>query len=338
MYEAVNIATGRQWPATPEFPMFEDRVFQLRGAEAPGGILCVRRKQPANPDLRRSPVLLVHGATLSASLFDLPLAGYSLTQALAECGRMVYALDIRGYGYSLGPGVMDEPPDRNPPFADAFAALDDIGAAVKFALEQHRESKLDLIGFSWGTIPCARYAGENPDKIAHLALYAPIHSEARPIWSGSERQRLGAYRLVSLESIARRWEDELPKGPARSVLRDDPVFPIVFEVIAALDPAARSRRPYAFRCPNGAIKDLMDVTNGKSAFDPTKLTMPVLLVRGNGDLTSTDADARNLLSLIPSPVKHYKVITPGSHFLCIEDNRRVLYDELSQFLDQQLER
>jgi len=318
--------------------MFEDRVFQLRGAEAPGGVLCVRRKQPANADLRRPPVLLVHGATLCASLFDLPLAGYSLMQALAERGRVVYALDIRGYGYSLGPGVMDEPADRNPPFADALAALEDIGIAARFALDQHGNSKLDLIGFSWGTIPCARYAGESPDKIAHLALYAPIHSEARPIWGGSERQRLGAYRLVSLASIASRWQDELPKGPVASVFRDEPVVPILFEVIAALDAAARSRRPYAFRCPNGAIKDLMDLIAGKSVFDATKLTMPVLLVRGNGDLTSTDVDARNLLSLIPSPVKHYRVITPGSHFLCIEGNRRVLYEELSQFLDQQLER
>jgi pimeloyl-ACP methyl ester carboxylesterase len=337
MYEAVNIATGRQWPDITGFPMFEDRVFQLRGAEAPGGVLCVRRKQPPDPDLRHPPVLLVHGATLCASLFDLPLAGYSLMQALAERGRVVYALDIRGYGYSLGPGVMDEPQDCNPPFADAVAALEDVGITVKFALDHYGESKLDLIGFSWGTIPCARYAGENPDKIAHLALYAPIHSETRPLWSGSESERLGAYRLVSLSDIAERWEDELPKGLAASVFRDEPIFPIVFEVIAALDPTARSRRPYAFRCPNGALKDLMDLVNGKRLFDPTKLTMPVLLVRGNGDLTSTDADARNLLSLIPSPVKHYRVITPGSHFLCIERNRRTLYQELSQFLDQHLE-
>jgi pimeloyl-ACP methyl ester carboxylesterase len=56
-------------------------------------------------------------------------------------------------------------------------------------------------------------------------------------------------------------------------------------------------------------------------------------VRGADDLTSSDADARNLLSRIPAPTKRYVVITPGSHFLCIERNRKVLYQELSRFLD-----
>ena len=34
------------------------------------------------------PVLLVHGATFGAALFDLPLAGYSLMRELAGSGRL----------------------------------------------------------------------------------------------------------------------------------------------------------------------------------------------------------------------------------------------------------
>jgi pimeloyl-ACP methyl ester carboxylesterase len=319
--------------------MFEDRVFQLRGSDAPGGVLRVRRKQRQGASAQCRPVIIVHGATFCGSLFDLPLAGYSLMTALADGGRVIYAIDIRGYGRSLGPGLMDEPPDCNPPFADASAAVEDIKTAVEFVLEQHRTAELDLMGFSWGAITSARYAGENPDKIARLALYAPIYSHTRPIWvaagkdQSGERRRLGAYRLVSQASIMARWDAELPAGET-SLFRDDAILPILFEITAALDPHAQSRDPPAFSCPNGAIRDLMHVLDGQRLFDPTKLTMPVLIVRGKHDLTSTDEDARKLLSLISSPVKHYKVIEPGSHFLCIERNREVLYEELNRFLTQ----
>jgi pimeloyl-ACP methyl ester carboxylesterase len=317
--------------------MFEDRVFQVRGPDAPGGVLCVRRKQRLGATAHGPPVVIVHGATFCASLFDLPLGGYSLMTAFADSGRVIYAMDIRGYGHSLGPGVMDEPPDRNPPFADADSAIEDIETVVGFVLDQHRAPQLDLIGFSWGAITSARFAGANPGKVAQLVLYAPIYSHTRPIWISAGNlesgKGLAAYRMVSEANIIARWDADLPPA-STSLFRDDAVPPILFAVTAALDPRAGSRNPPAFRCPNGAIKDLMHVLKGRRLFDPGKLTMPVLIVRGEHDLTSTDADARNLLSLIPSPVKHYKVITPGSHFLCIERNRDVLYEELARFLNQ----
>jgi pimeloyl-ACP methyl ester carboxylesterase len=319
--------------------MFEDRLFVVPAPDAPGGALSVRRKRLLGANAQRPPVLIVHGATFGAALFDLPAAGYSLMAALAVGGRTIYALDIRGYGRSLGPGVMDEPPHRNPPFADVAAAVEDIEAVAEFALGQHTVSRLDLIGFSWGTIAASRFAGENPDKVAHLALYAPIYSHIRPIWisttksAAAEMPPLDAYRLVSETSIIARWDADLPAGQA-PLFRDDHLPPLLFETFAALDPRARFRNPPAFRCPNGAIKDLMQVFEGRRLFDPGKLTMPVLLVRGEHDLTSSDADARNLLSLIASPAKRYKVISPGSHFLCIERNREMLYEEFNRFMDE----
>jgi pimeloyl-ACP methyl ester carboxylesterase len=301
-------------------------------------VLRLRRKQHVGANAQHPPILIVHGATFCSALFDLPLAGYSLMAALAEVGRAVYAVDIRGYGASRGPGVMDEPPERNPPFADATAAVEDIATAVAFVLNQHGARKLDLVGFSWGTITAARFAGDHPDKVARLALYAPIYTHTRPIWIDQtkeprERERLEAYRLVSEASVTARWDADLPAGQA-SRFRDDAVPALLFDATAALDPRAKSRNPPAFRCPNGAIKDLMLVFAGQRPFDPARLTMPVLLVRGEHDLTSIDADARSLLSLIASPVKYYKVITPGSHFLCIERNREALYEVLTGFLNE----
>ena len=76
----------------------------------------------------------------------------------------------------------------------------------------------------------------------------------------------------------------------------------------------------------------MEVFNGRPLYDPAKLVMPALLIRGAQDTTSTATDAQRLLEAIASPVKRNRVIAPGSHFLCIERNRAKLYDELNDFL------
>jgi pimeloyl-ACP methyl ester carboxylesterase len=297
-------------------------------------------------------MLLLHGATFGARLFDLPRVGYSLMTALASEGRAVYALDIRGFGTSLGGSAMEEPPSRNPPFAGVDEATKDIAAAVDVILARHpppypsRQAgegqgggALDLVGFSWGAIAAARYAGDNPEKVVRLGLYAPLYAEINATWleriagthdSGRLPATLGAYRLVTLDGVIRRWDADLPTADS-SVYREDGVAELVFETLAALDPRSASRLPTAFRCPNGPLADIARICNGQPLYDPARLAMPTLLVRGDDDTTSTHSDALRLLGEIASPHKQYGVVAPGSHFLCIERNRVKLYEHLNDF-------
>jgi pimeloyl-ACP methyl ester carboxylesterase len=310
-------------------PARDDSSIQL-------GIL--EKRSPA-VDRRLPPVLLLHGATFGARLFDLPRAGYSLMAELAGIGRAVYALDLRGYGHSLGGSVMAEPAAHNPPFAGVDQVTTDIDAAVDFILARQSAAALDLVGFSWGTVTAARYAGNHPEKIVRLALYAPLYGEINATWleriaDPRDRSRLastfGAYRLVTAAEVIRRWNSDLPTAdPAR--YREDGIPELVFATLSALDPRAPSHEPPAFRCPNGALADMVGIFNGRPLYDPAHLTMPTLLLRGDADTTSTDHDARRLLARIASPEKQYCVIAPGSHFLCIERNRAKLYERLGQF-------
>jgi hypothetical protein len=48
-----------------------------------------------------------------------------------------------------------------------------------------------------------------------------------------------------------------------------------------LDPRSGNIEPPAFRCPAGPLADLMGVFNGRPLYDPRKLTMPTLLLRGS---------------------------------------------------------
>lgn len=297
-----------------------------------------RRGDELDPNL--APALLIHGATLGAKLFDLPLAGYSLMAELARPGRAVYAVDIRGYGNSLNGAEMDAPPDGRAPFARIADALKDIHTAVTFVCERERAPAVDLIGFSWGTVTAASYASRNPGRVCRLVLYAPLYGEQNPAWLSwiadpNDRYRvnpsIGAYRWITLADFTRRWDEDLGGGDP-SQFRDAGMPNLIFDTLTALDPVGRKQIPPAFRSPTGALADLVSVFNGRPLYDPAKLTMPTLLLRGAGDTTSTDTDTRRLLAAIQSAKKQYCVINPGSHFLCVERNRGQLYEQLNRFL------
>ncbi len=309
----------------------ETRLLRTRAAGFPTE-LAILEKLPVRRDARLPPMLLLHGATFAARLFDLPRPGYSLMTQLARGGRPVYALDVRGFGGSLGGRAMEEAPDRNPPFAGVDAAIDDVVAAVDLILNRQAVARVDLVGFSWGAVLAGRYAACWPSKIMRLGLYAPLYADVQAAWleSAAAHAPLGAYRMVSLADLVNRWNGDLAAGDPRRD-RDDDIPELLFETVASLDPRVSSRDPRAFRCPNGPLADLWRIRGGQPPFDPGKLTRPTLIVRGAEDTTSTHAGALQLLSETASPDKQYCVIAPGSHFLCLEKNRAKLYERLNAF-------
>ncbi len=307
----------------------------------PGISLGILERRGAPPAPRLPPVLLIHGATFGVTLFDLPAPGYSLMAELAASGRTVYALDIRGYGYSLGGAVMDAPPDAHAPFARLKDAVRDVEAAVAFIRAREQAGAVDIVGFSWGTVIAACYATRLPHQVRRLALYAPLYAEVNEMWrarigDAADRGRIdpaiGAYRLVTRADVIQRWNADI--GAADPASRREEGLPeVIFDALAALDPQLRQQTPPAFRSPTGALADLVSVFNGKPLYDPAKITMPVLLVRGADDTTSTESDCKRLLDAIASRAKSYAAIAPGSHFLCVEKNRGQLYECVGRFLN-----
>ncbi|MGE0283013.1 MAG: alpha/beta hydrolase [Rhizobiaceae bacterium] len=311
----------------------------LRIPGPPGGQPLGLRERRCRDTTNKPPIILIHGATLGAALFDLPCAGYSLMEALAADGRAVYALDIRGYGHSINGGPMDEPLEDNPPFARLSDATDDIHCAVEFVRKREQANEIDMIGFSWGTVTCGAYAGRYPRLVRRLALYAPLYAQVNEGWRNligdpADRTRIspqiGAYRFISERDLLERWDRDLGV-PDPSRHREDVIVRAIFEAFAMIDPTSRTRSPPSFRSPTGALADLISVFNGRPLYDPGKLTMPVLLIRGSLDTTSTDNDTRTLLAAIPSSGKKYVQVPGGSHFVCVEKNRGYLYDELGDF-------
>ncbi|MBR1148640.1 alpha/beta fold hydrolase [Bradyrhizobium sp. AUGA SZCCT0431] len=293
--------------------------------------------QPVGPAIL-PPVLLVHGATFGSALFDLPVAGYSLMQELAR-GRFVYAIDVRGYGASIETGVMNAPMAAHPPFCRARHAIEDVAAAISEIRRRRKVLLIDLIGFSWGTIVAGWYASRHPAEVRRLVLYAPLFAEKNALWldrigdaadSCKLAGHFGAYRLVAMADVIARWNSDAPGDPAD--VRADGVVEALFEAAASNDVLAGSRHPPAFRCPNGAFADLVEVFNGRPLYDPGTIEAPVLLVRGACDTTSTATDMQRLEAVIGSVEKSSLEIPDGSHFLCIEKNHMSLYRAINTYL------
>jgi pimeloyl-ACP methyl ester carboxylesterase len=97
----------------------------------------------------------------------LEVARHGLVQRLdyiAARGYDVYLLDLRGYGKSARPKEMSEDPKTNPPIVRGDTAVKDIGTVVDFILARRNIQRLNLIGWSWGTVTMSTYSTKNPSK------------------------------------------------------------------------------------------------------------------------------------------------------------------------------
>jgi alpha-beta hydrolase superfamily lysophospholipase len=67
-------------------------------------------------------------------------------------------------------------------------------------------------------------------------------------------------------------------------------------------------------------------------YDASKIKVPVLILRGDADQESLDADARGLFHKLTSALyKRYVLIGDGTHFINGEKNRWQLFQEVHLF-------
>lgn len=319
----------------------EKRVHRLPPANGRTVPLAIQEVAPASGKVRPTPVVLLHGATFGAAMFDIPVSNYSLQAYLAARGWRTFALDVRGYGRSTPSAVLDAPPEANEPFARHDDAVDDLAAAIAFALDQAGVETAHVMGFSWGTVVACVLAARDAGLFEKLVLYAPLYGEVNDLWldriaDRAERTRidprLGAYRWVAEADVRLRWDADIPVGARVEDYREEAVLRAIVDTLAASDPGAGTRPEIAFRAPTGALVDLFEVFNGRPLYDAGRISVPTLVVRGQDDTTSTPSDALALFDALGTTQKRYVAIAPGSHFLCAERNALDLFGEIDLFL------
>jgi pimeloyl-ACP methyl ester carboxylesterase len=298
----------------------------------------VRNKRPANMTSFRSErtVVFVHGATYPAhTAFDLKLDGVSWMEYIASRGYDVYLLDLRGYGKSTRPKEMGEDAAKNPPLVRGDTAVKDIGTVVDFVLARRNIPRVNLLGWSWGTTLMATYTSENNAKVERLVLYAPswIRQTASLVQTGPGPTP--AYRMVTREMAFTRWMTGVPEDK-KATLIPAGWFDAWADATFASDPEGAKMNPPVLRAPNGVVQDGLDFFGaGKPYYDPSKITVPTLLVLAEWDRDTPPYMAQTLFPLlVNSPGKRFVMLAEGTHTIVMERNRMKLFEAVQSFLDE----
>ena len=316
-------------------PQLETRNYKIPASD-PGIELFIRNKRPAGVQSfgPERTLLYVHGATYpSETAFDLPIQGVSMMDHIAARGYDVYLVDVRGYGGSTRPPEMSKPGAENKPIVQTEVAAKDFGTAVDHILKERNLSRINVMGWSWGTSTVGMFTSANNAKVNRLILYAPQWIKKDP--SLANTAQLAAYRLVSKESAKDRWLKDVPADK-----KADLIPPGVFEAWAdatwATDPDAATKNPGMLRAPNGVVEDSVNYWNaGKMQYDPSKITVPTLILHAEWDADLPSYLAQEYFKKLTNvPYKRLVEFGEGTHTIMMEKNRMQFFRELIGFLDE----
>jgi pimeloyl-ACP methyl ester carboxylesterase len=303
----------------------------------PGIQLYVRNKRPDGVTQFKSEriLLFVHGATYpSETAFDLRLDGLSWMDYIAQRGWDVYLMDLRGYGASTRPREMSLPPTENQPIVNTDMAVRDLASVVDHILARRGVSKLNLMGWSWGTAIMGAYTAQNNAKVDRLVLYAPLSliKDAPPIGGQGP---LGAYRTVAKDAAQQRWLRGVPADKQKDLIPAG-WFDAWWNANMAVDSEGARLTPPVIRAPNGVIEDLRKYwMSGAPHYDPANITVPTLVILAEWDADTPPYMAQAVFGKLTSaPLKRMVMIGEGTHTVMMERNRMQLFREVQLFLDE----
>ena len=305
-----------------------------RIASATDGYGLLLRNKQLNDAEHRLPgnsVLFIHGATYgSTSTFDYEIEGESWMDKMAGEGFDVWCLDLLGYGESDRPEEMLVAPDLNDPIVDTAHAIAEVDRAVDFILKDRAIHQLSLIGYSWGSAICGRYAGQFERKVNRLVLSGALWVEkgATPRTISAD---IGAYRTVDAATMAKRWAIGLSEDEIDAVVPPARVSRWCSDTVL-VDPIGD--KSGLLRAPTGVLKDFMNYSRtGEPWYKPMAILAPTQIVVGELDRETTPEQARKIFEQLGNAhEKRMTVIGGGTHSLLLEDHRDALHSVVSGFL------
>ncbi|MCR4654862.1 MAG: alpha/beta hydrolase [Lachnospiraceae bacterium] len=253
-------------------------------------------------------ILLVHGVTYSSHEFDINYEDYSLVRFLAGNGYAVWRLDIAGYGRS------EEVEDGFLP--DSDYAAEDIHAAIEKICEVSGQDKIDVLGWSWGTVTAGRCVAKYPEHVERLVLYAPILSG------------IGEYEVTE-PFHHNTWEhaaDDFQRT-AEGEFDYSVTDPVVIEMFCS-----GSWHYDGESSPNGGRRDIC-VDESEKLIVPEEITVPTLVICGDKDPYLNYALVNTVTDYLPEG-SSLEIIEGASHVAYIEKPyHRDFQERLKRFLD-----
>jgi pimeloyl-ACP methyl ester carboxylesterase len=277
-------------------------------------------------------VLFVHGATFPSALAaGYRFEGHSWMDDLSKAGFDVWALDFIGYGDSDRYPEMSHAADVSQPLGRADIAAKQIEAAVKYICVRQKMKAVSIIAHSWGTLAAGVFTAGHNSLVRSLVLFGPV---AQRNGSSDIGPRQDAWSCVNAEAQRSRFTGYVPSGETQ-VFKPEHLAHWLADYLNT-DGESSKRIPSCVRVPNGPEADINKTRNGKFLYDPSSITVPVLIIRGEWDTVTKSEDAQWLFkALTHAPVKRDVLIDHATHVMHLEQNRFQLFREVQLFLQSE---
>ena len=259
-------------------------------------------------------VLFVHGSSMASTpTFDLQVPGRPYSSAMdwfVSQGYDTWCIDMEGYGRS----------DKDPSVtANIAAGGDDLIAATDYIMAETGVNAFLVYGISSGALRAANFAERKPERVVRLALDAMV-------WTGE-----GSPTLAQRAQNLARWQTGERRPIDRNFVwsifnRDHPgcaedkVVEAFAEAIVALDDSV----------PTGTY---LDMCANLPVTDPSLLTMPTLVMRGEYDGIAGIDDLLAFFKALPHPDKQFSVMQGISHASIQQKNYMTVYHILQSFFE-----
>ena len=261
----------------------------------------------------RPVVFLVHGSSNSSrSSYDLTVPGkgeYSLMNVLARDGYDVWTMDHDGYGHSGSSG-------NN---SDIASGVEDLKTAMPVVAQETGQQKAHFYGTSSGGIRAAAFAQAQPDRVARLMLSAFTYKG-----NGAAEIARRRKKIEALRASPRRKRDAKMIG---SIFTRDghPDFydPAMVQALIA------DEMKFGNEVPSGTY---LDMAANLPIVDPKKVMSPVLMLRGEFDGNSTNADLLDFFGQLPNGDRQFVILPQTAHSAGYSKNRHLLFYALRNFL------
>lgn len=269
-------------------------------------------EKPAATGQARGTVLFVHGSSMASTpTFDLDVPGRpnsSVMDWFAARGFDTWCFDSRGYGRSAKPEGFD---------AYIADGVEDCIAAAEYIKTTRGGGPLYVYGISSGALKAAGFAEARPEMVRKVALDAYV-------WTGKDSPTLAERRkkLPNYRAGARRPTnlDFVRSIFARdhSGTAEDAAVEAFAARILELDDSM----------PNGTY---IDMCTNLPLNDPTKITAPTLIMRGQYDGIASIGDLLDFFAKLPNPDKQFTVMPGIAHASFQQKNYEMVYDILHDF-------
>jgi pimeloyl-ACP methyl ester carboxylesterase len=257
-------------------------------------------------------LFFVHGSSMASQpTFDLHVPGRPFSSAMdwfSQQGFDTWTMDNEGYGRS------DKHRDIN---FDISNGADDLAAGTDYVLKQTGAQGLLMYGISSGALKAALFAQRHPERVSKIALDAFVWTGEGSPTLEQRRKKLPQFLASNRRPIDRAFVQSIFQRDHPGTA-DEATVNAFADAILTLDDSM----------PTGTY---VDMCSKLPLLDPTQLTAPAIILRGEHDGIASLDDLIAYFKLLPNMNKQFSVMAGISHASFQQKNYMMVYQILHSF-------